>query len=40
MEMTQPIRRGIVEMRGTAYVGNKLVSEADLMAAIQKKEGK
>jgi UDP-3-O-[3-hydroxymyristoyl] N-acetylglucosamine deacetylase / 3-hydroxyacyl-[acyl-carrier-protein] dehydratase len=34
MELTQPIRRGICEMRGTAYVGNKLVCEADLMAQI------
>ncbi|MBL0310901.1 MAG: bifunctional UDP-3-O-[3-hydroxymyristoyl] N-acetylglucosamine deacetylase/3-hydroxyacyl-ACP dehydratase [Bacteroidetes bacterium] len=40
LEMTQPMRRGIIEMKGSAYVGNKLVSEADLMAAIQKKEGK
>ncbi len=34
MELTQPIRRGICEMKGTAYVGNKLVCEADLMAQI------
>lgn len=40
MEMLAPMRRGIIEMRGTAYVGNKIVSEADLMAAIQKKEKK
>ena len=38
LEMTQPMRRGIIEMHGTAYVGNKIVSEADLMAAIQKKD--
>lgn len=38
LEMTQPMRRGIIEMHGTAYVGNKVVSEADLMAAIQKKD--
>lgn len=40
LEMTQPMRRGIIEMKGSAYVGTKLVSEADLMAVIQKKEGK
>lgn len=34
MELTQPIRRGICEMKGTAYVGNKIVCEADLMAQI------
>ena len=40
MVLTQPMRRGIIEMKGVAYVGNKIVSEADLMAAIQRKEGK
>ncbi len=40
MELMSPMRRGIIEMRGTAYVGNKLVSEAELMAKIQRKEGK
>ncbi len=40
LEMTAPMRRGIIEMRGSAYVGNKLVSEAELMAKIQKKEGR
>lgn len=34
LELTRPIRRGICEMRGSAYVGNKLVCEADLMAQI------
>ena len=34
LELTQPIRRGICEMKGSAYVGNKLVCEADLMAQI------
>jgi UDP-3-O-[3-hydroxymyristoyl] N-acetylglucosamine deacetylase/3-hydroxyacyl-[acyl-carrier-protein] dehydratase len=38
MELTQPIRRGICQMRGTAYVGNKLVCEADLMAQIVPRE--
>lgn len=40
MELLSPIRRGIIEMKGTAYVGNKLVSEAELMAKIQRKDGK
>lgn len=40
MELLSPVRRGIIEMRGTAYVGNRLVSEAELMAKIQRKEGK
>lgn len=34
MELMAPIRRGICQMRGTAYVGNKIVSEADLTAQI------
>lgn len=34
LELTQPIRRGICEMKGSAYVGNKLVCEWDLMAQI------
>ena len=40
LELVAPMRRGIIEMRGSAYVGNKLVSEAELMAKIQRKEGK
>lgn len=40
LEMLSPMRRGIIEMKGSAYVGNKLVSEAELMAKIQRKEGK
>ncbi|MEQ9261663.1 MAG: bifunctional UDP-3-O-[3-hydroxymyristoyl] N-acetylglucosamine deacetylase/3-hydroxyacyl-ACP dehydratase [Owenweeksia sp.] len=34
--LSEPIRRGIVQMHGEAYVGNKLVSEASLMAQIVK----
>lgn len=34
LDLTRPIRRGICEMRGSAYVGNTLVCEADLMAQI------
>ncbi len=32
-----PIRRGICEMKGTAFVGDKIVMEAELMAQIVKK---
>lgn len=34
MELTAPIRRGLCLMHGEAYVGNKLVCEADMMAQI------
>ncbi len=37
MELLQPIRRGIVEMKGTIYVGDKLVTEAVLVAKIVKR---
>ena len=36
MELMAPIRRGICEMRGTVYVGNKVCAEADLVAQIIK----
>ena len=39
MELMAPIRRGIVQMYGTAYVGNKIVSEAELTAQIVKNPG-
>jgi UDP-3-O-[3-hydroxymyristoyl] N-acetylglucosamine deacetylase / 3-hydroxyacyl-[acyl-carrier-protein] dehydratase len=38
MELMTPIRRGIVQMMGTAYVGNKLVSEGELTAQIVKRQ--
>lgn len=38
LELLSPIRRGIVEMKGTAFVGEKIVSEAELMARIQKRD--
>ena len=38
MELLEPIRRGIVHMKGTAYVGNKVVSEGELTAQIVKRE--
>ena len=37
MELSNPIRRGICEMKGTIYVGDKLVTEADLVAQIVKR---
>jgi len=41
MELIEPIRRGIVHMQGTAYVGSKIVSEGELTAQIVRrtKEG-
>lgn len=40
LELLSPIRRGICEMKGTAYVGDKIASEAVLVAKIYRKEGK
>lgn len=36
MEVISPEKRGVLLMRGRAYVGNNLVTEADLMAQIVK----
>jgi UDP-3-O-[3-hydroxymyristoyl] N-acetylglucosamine deacetylase/3-hydroxyacyl-[acyl-carrier-protein] dehydratase len=38
LELVTPIRRGICHMRGEAYVGDKVVMEAEMMAQIVKKE--
>jgi UDP-3-O-[3-hydroxymyristoyl] N-acetylglucosamine deacetylase / 3-hydroxyacyl-[acyl-carrier-protein] dehydratase len=38
MELLEPIRRGIVHMQGTAYVGSKLVSEGELTAQIVRRK--
>ncbi|GAA4303125.1 bifunctional UDP-3-O-[3-hydroxymyristoyl] N-acetylglucosamine deacetylase/3-hydroxyacyl-ACP dehydratase [Compostibacter hankyongensis] len=38
MELLNPIRRGICEMRGTVFVGNKVCTEADLVAQLVKKD--
>lgn len=38
MVLMSPIRRGIVQMEATAYVGNKIVSEAELIAQIVKRK--
>jgi len=40
LELMNPIRRGICEMKGTAYVGNKLATEAELVAQIVRKDRK
>jgi len=37
LELMGPVRRGICEMKAEAYVGNKLVTEAELVAKIQKR---
>ena len=37
MELNAPIRRGMCEMQGTVYVGNKIVTEATLMAQLVKR---
>jgi UDP-3-O-[3-hydroxymyristoyl] N-acetylglucosamine deacetylase / 3-hydroxyacyl-[acyl-carrier-protein] dehydratase len=37
MELMNPVRRGICEMKGTIFVGEKLVAEADMVAQIVKK---
>jgi UDP-3-O-[3-hydroxymyristoyl] N-acetylglucosamine deacetylase/3-hydroxyacyl-[acyl-carrier-protein] dehydratase len=36
LNLISPIRRGICHMQGTAYVGNKIVMEAELLAQIIK----
>jgi UDP-3-O-[3-hydroxymyristoyl] N-acetylglucosamine deacetylase / 3-hydroxyacyl-[acyl-carrier-protein] dehydratase len=37
LHLIEPIRRGIVHMQAYCYVGNKIVSEAELTAIIQKR---
>jgi UDP-3-O-[3-hydroxymyristoyl] N-acetylglucosamine deacetylase/3-hydroxyacyl-[acyl-carrier-protein] dehydratase len=39
LELISPIRRGICHMRGIAYVNNKVVTEAEMMAQIVKEKG-
>lgn len=38
LNLVSPIRRGIGHMRGTAYVGSKIVMEAEMLAQIIKKK--
>jgi UDP-3-O-[3-hydroxymyristoyl] N-acetylglucosamine deacetylase / 3-hydroxyacyl-[acyl-carrier-protein] dehydratase len=40
LELIAPIRRGICQMKGTAYVRNKIVAEGELMAQIVKEDKK
>lgn len=37
MELLNPVRRGICEMKGTIFVADKLVAEAEMVAQIVKK---
>lgn len=37
MELMNPVRRGICEMKGTIFVGDKIVAEAEMVAQIVKK---
>jgi UDP-3-O-[3-hydroxymyristoyl] N-acetylglucosamine deacetylase/3-hydroxyacyl-[acyl-carrier-protein] dehydratase len=37
MELISPIRRGLCEMHGTVYVGNKITTEGILMAQLVKR---
>ncbi|HNA59302.1 MAG TPA: 3-hydroxyacyl-ACP dehydratase FabZ, partial [Chitinophagales bacterium] len=37
MELMAPIRRGICEMKATAYVGNNIVTEGELTAQVVKR---
>ena len=36
-QLNAPIRRGLISMRGQAFVGQKLVMEAEMLAQIQRK---
>jgi len=40
LELLGPIRRGLVEMKATAYVGNNIAAEALMLAKILKRESK
>ncbi len=39
LELTSHIRRGIFAMKGTAYVGNRIAAEAELVAQVNRKQG-
>jgi UDP-3-O-[3-hydroxymyristoyl] N-acetylglucosamine deacetylase/3-hydroxyacyl-[acyl-carrier-protein] dehydratase len=38
LKLSAPIRRGLVQMSGEAYVGKTLVMQADMMAQIKKEK--
>lgn len=40
MELLSPMRRGICEMKGSVYVGNKLATEAELVAQLIRRDKK
>ncbi len=40
LELLNPIRRGLVEMKATAFVGNSIATEAVMLAKIQRKENR
>jgi UDP-3-O-[3-hydroxymyristoyl] N-acetylglucosamine deacetylase / 3-hydroxyacyl-[acyl-carrier-protein] dehydratase len=37
LELVEPIRRGIVHMKGVIFVGNKITTEADMIAQVVKR---
>jgi UDP-3-O-[3-hydroxymyristoyl] N-acetylglucosamine deacetylase/3-hydroxyacyl-[acyl-carrier-protein] dehydratase len=37
MELLHPVRRGICEMKATAYVGRNIVTEGELTAQVVKR---
>ena len=37
LELVSPIRRGLCHMRGKAFVGEKVVMEAEMLAQISRK---
>ena len=37
LKLTSPIRRGIANMKGTTYIGDKVIAEGEFMAQIVKK---
>lgn len=39
MELKEPVRRGICSMKGSVWIGDKLATEAEMMAQISRKPG-
>jgi UDP-3-O-[3-hydroxymyristoyl] N-acetylglucosamine deacetylase/3-hydroxyacyl-[acyl-carrier-protein] dehydratase len=37
MELLRPIRRGLCEMKATGFVGEQVVTEAELVAQVRRK---
>ena len=40
LELMSPIRRGLVNMKGKAYVNGEIVSEAEMLAQVVKEKNK